>query len=102
MTRLALLMCVLATPGFAQTAFTCVVSEKCGKSGMCVAADETVTVTPGEDGTLFVEGIPSRSAVEFFVDDEGRFVWRPNPVESHAPGVDVDQMAVRFAGVCDQ
>ena len=96
----ALLAISTASPTLAQDTFSCVVATKCGKSGMCVPADETLKVET-EGGRYLVQGILANDDREFQIDDEGRFVWHPDPKATHEPGTDVDQMAVRFSGVCN-
>ena len=102
MTRIlaAILVASFASPAVAQTSYSCTVSTKCGKSGMCVTADEPLRVE-ADNGRFLIEGIIARSEREFHIDSEGRFLWRPDPKATHAPGMDVDQMAVQFSGECN-
>lgn len=87
--------------GAAEASELCHVTEKCGASGMCVAARDILRIEREGDVTR-VEGVPApQSATAFRLAEDGRFVWRPAHEDTHAEGVTVDQMAVRFAGTCE-
>ena len=87
--------------GSSAVAMECVVKEKCGKSGMCVAAADAFRVEPGDDGYR-INGLPASQSPEAFrLDPQGAFVWKPDPKDTHAPGAKIDQMAVRFSGHCE-
>ena len=92
---------LLFLAGTAQAAELCYVTEKCGASGMCVAARDLLRIERTGDVTR-VEGVPApQSADTFKLATDGRFHWRPAHEDTHAEGVRIDQMAVSFAGTCE-
>lgn len=91
----------LALPGAANAeALECLVTEKCGASGMCVAAAEPLVVRRGAQ-RLEIAGLPGLTdPAALRIGADGGFVLRPTKAAFADPGTSFDHMAVRFAGHC--